>query len=184
MQPNEIGLHYLVPSDSSPYPNFPPLPYNTTSPFQMNGSYFMNITNPHNVPQVQELNTHPSSLSSNSTSDEADEQQQSIINERKQRRMISNRESARRSRMRKQKHMDELWSQVLWLRNENNHLVEKLNHITETHDRAVQENALLKEQQCELRQIVAALQLNSTYSGLMDLQDIANAAYLGSESSD
>ncbi|GFP97938.1 basic leucine zipper 43 [Phtheirospermum japonicum] len=105
----------------------------------------------------------PTSLSSNSTSDEADEQQLSIINERKQRRMISNRESARRSRMRKQKHLDELWSQVVWLRNENHQLVDKLNHVSESHDRAVQENAQLKEEAFELRRMLSDMQISSPY---------------------
>ncbi|KAA0054786.1 basic leucine zipper 43 [Cucumis melo var. makuwa] len=106
---------------------------------------------------------NPPSLSSNSTSDEAEDQQLSLINERKQRRMISNRESARRSRMRKQKHLDELWSQVLWLRNENHQLIDKLNQVSECHDRALQENAQLKEEASELRQMLTDFQLHNPY---------------------
>ncbi|GAB2300115.1 hypothetical protein Dimus_034154 [Dionaea muscipula] len=171
MHPNEVGLQYLIPSSTSTYPYFAGMACNTTiSPYQTNG-YF------HIVPQVQDHNPQPSSLSSNSTSDEADEQQQQqhIINERKHRRMLSNRESARRSRMRKQRHLDELWSQVVWLRNENHQLMDKLSHATESHDRVLKENNLLKEQTSDLRQLLTDLQLNTTYSGLRDLEDIANA---------
>ncbi|CAI8595595.1 unnamed protein product [Vicia faba] len=107
----------------------------------------------------------PSSLSSNSTtSDEADELQFSnVIDERKHRRMISNRESARRSRMRKQKHLDELWSQVVRLRTENHNLVDKLNHVSESHERVVLENARLKEQTLDLRQMVADMQIGNSF---------------------
>jgi hypothetical protein len=109
---------------------------------------------------LQDFSSQSSCLSSNSTSDEADEQNKGLINERKHRRMISNRESARRSRMRKQKQLDELWSQVVWLRNENHQLLDKLNNFSETHDRVVQENVQLKEEASELRQMVCDMQLH------------------------
>ncbi|KAF2312282.1 hypothetical protein GH714_032135 [Hevea brasiliensis] len=137
--------------------------------------YGRRFTNPQNFqipPQVQEFSLQSSCLSNNSTSDEADEQQLSLINERKQRRMISNRESARRSRMRKQKHLDELWSQVVWLRNENHQLIDKLNHVSECHDRVLEENAQLKEEASELRQMLSDMQLNSPYATFRDLEDI------------
>ncbi|KAF7808975.1 basic leucine zipper 43-like [Senna tora] len=112
-------------------------------------------------------------LSSNSTSDEADELQLSIIDERKQRRMISNRESARRSRMRKQKHLDELWSQVVRLRNENHNLIDKLNHVSESHDRVLQENARLKEEASDLRQMLADLKIGSSFAEtIRDFDDL------------
>lgn len=91
-------------------------------------------------------------FSSNSTT--ADEEEASIINERKRRRMISNRESARRSRIRKQRQLDELWSQVVWLRNENCQLVDRLNDASENQDRLAEENARLKEEVSELRQML------------------------------
>ncbi|KAI5340677.1 PREDICTED: basic [Prunus dulcis] len=190
MQPGEVtGLHYLVPSSSSsPYPpHFSMSTQSNTIPFQFNrfSSPLYNLQFPNS--HLQEINNpqQPSSFSSNSTSDEADEHQLSLINERKQRRMISNRESARRSRMRKQKHLDELWSQVVWLRNENHQLVDKLNHVSESHDKVLQENAQLKEQASELRQMLTDLQLHSPYHpSLRDLEDVpCNTAYLRSESS-
>lgn len=96
--------------------------------------------------------------------------------------MISNRESARRSRMRKQRHLDELWSQVVWLRNENQQLIDKLNHVTQSHHRILQENVQLKEETSGLRQMLTDMQLSSPYSSLRDLEDVANEAYLGNES--
>ncbi|XP_065858808.1 basic leucine zipper 43-like [Euphorbia lathyris] len=183
MQPSEVtGLHYLAPSNPCPYSAYFSMNQDNASTFQFN-----RFTNPYNsqIPtQLQEFSLQSSSLSNNSTSDEADEQQLSIINERKKRRMISNRESARRSRMRKQKHLDELWSQVVWLRNENHQLIDKLNHVAECHDQVQQENAQLKEEASELRQMLSDMQLNSPYNALRDLDDITcNTAYLRAESS-
>lgn len=74
--------------------------------------------------------------------------------------------------MRKQKHLDELWSQVMWLRNENHQLIDKLNHVSESHDRVLQENAQLKEEASELRQMLTDMQLNSPYPTLGDFDDI------------
>lgn len=161
MQPGEIAsLHYLLSSNPSLYSS----QFNMSheSPNMMHLNQFSNPLSKFQYPsQVQDMN--PPSLSSNSTSDEAEDQQLSLINERKQRRMISNRESARRSRMRKQKHLDELWSQVLWLRNENHQLIDKLNQVSECHDRALQENAQLKEEASELRQMLTDFQLHNPY---------------------
>ncbi|KAF7822327.1 basic leucine zipper 43-like [Senna tora] len=64
--------------------------------------------------------------------------------------MVSNRESARRSRARKQKQLDELWSQVVWLRTENQQLLDQLNVASDSHRRVIRENADLKQQTSEL----------------------------------
>ncbi|XP_071707559.1 basic leucine zipper 43-like [Rutidosis leptorrhynchoides] len=125
-------------------------------------------------PQIPIYDLYPqSSLSYNnsSTSDEADENQISIINERKKRRMVSNRESARRSRMRKQKQLDELCTHVMRLRNENHGLMDKMNHLLETHEQVIQENNRLKKDTNELRQLLSEAQLASTYTNLRDLED-------------
>ncbi|KAJ4846472.1 hypothetical protein Tsubulata_021633 [Turnera subulata] len=187
MQSSEVtGLHYLLPSNPPPYSAHFHMTQDNTPTFQYNR--FTTTTplyNFQNPSHIQEFSLQSSSLSNNSsTSDEADEQQLSIINERKQRRMISNRESARRSRMRKQKHLDELWSQVVWLRNENHQLIDKLNHVSESHEKALQENVQLKEEASELRQMIADMQINSPYPCLKDLEDLpCDAVYLRADSS-
>ncbi|XP_071730994.1 basic leucine zipper 43-like [Rutidosis leptorrhynchoides] len=187
MQATEIttDFHYLFSANPNPDTTILPMNLNNSPAIQFdvntlaNPFYHLNM-NPH----VQDFNLQSMYFGSNSTSDEADEQQMSLINERKHRRMISNRESARRSRMRKQKHLDELRSQVTWLRNENHQLIDKLNNFLETHDCAVRENAQLKEEVSGLRQMVADMQLNETYPNLSDLDDInCDDAYLRTESS-
>ncbi|CAA2987074.1 basic leucine zipper 43-like [Olea europaea subsp. europaea] len=171
MQSNEVtGIHYLLPSNPTQYPTHFDTIDNNMAGYQLN-RFSKSLYQFQMTPQFQEFNPQSTCFSSNSTSDEADEQQLSIINERKQRRMISNRESARRSRMRKQKHLDELWSQVVWLRNENRQLIDTLNHVSENHDRVVQENSRLKEEASGLRQMLADMQLNSPYPSLRDLDD-------------
>ncbi|KAG8366986.1 hypothetical protein BUALT_Bualt16G0025500 [Buddleja alternifolia] len=168
MQSIEVSeLHYLFPPNTNQFPVDFGLTSNDTSTYQ-----FHRFSNP--LHQLHITTPHPQSTcfsSTYSTSDEGDEQQLSIINERKQRRMLSNRESARRSRMRKQKHLDELWSQVVWLRNENHQLLEKLNHASERHDQVIQENAQLKDEALELRQMLTDMRLNSPFPTLRELQD-------------
>jgi len=186
MQTREVSaLNYLLPSNPSPYPpnNYTTIQNNIPT-FQL--QRFSSQLYGHNHTTPYDFSPQSSCISSNSTSDEADEQQLSLINERKHRRMISNRESARRSRMRKQKHLDELWSQVMWLRNENHQLIDKLNHVSESHDQVLQENAQLKEEASELRQMIRDMQIPSPGpSSFTPFEDVVpcSSAYLRSDSS-
>ncbi|XP_022860913.1 light-inducible protein CPRF2-like [Olea europaea var. sylvestris] len=60
------------------------------------------------------------------------------------RRMLSNRESARRSRRRKQAHLTELETQVSQLRVENSSLMKKLSDISQKYNEAAVDNRVLK----------------------------------------
>ncbi|KAG2301411.1 hypothetical protein Bca4012_059682 [Brassica carinata] len=155
-------LDYINSSIPSPYPSHSPV----SSLYPINGQ------NPNPFYEFQSATNNPQSmsLSSNSTSDEAEEQHtdKNIINERKQRRMISNRESARRSRMRKQRHLDELWSQVMWFRVENHQLLDKLNKLSESHEKVLQENVQLKEETSELKQVISDMKIQSPFSCFRD----------------
>ncbi|KAH6803062.1 basic leucine-zipper 42 [Perilla frutescens var. frutescens] len=175
-QPSEITeLHCLLQSNLSQFPFDSGLitsNTNTTTPTNQTHTFSINPLYQLYTTQVQEFSPKSTCLSSNSTtSDEADEQNMMIINERKQRRMISNRESARRSRMRKQRHLDELWSQVVCLRHENHQLIDKLNNASESQDRLLHENAQLKEEASELRQMLNHMQLNSPCPSLTELDE-------------
>ncbi|XP_035550839.1 light-inducible protein CPRF2-like isoform X1 [Juglans regia] len=60
------------------------------------------------------------------------------------RRMLSNRESARRSRSRKQAHMNELETQVSQLRAENSTLLERLSDMNQKYEQSGVDNRILK----------------------------------------
>ncbi|XP_039036256.1 bZIP transcription factor 11-like [Hibiscus syriacus] len=75
---------------------------------------------------------------------------QALMNERKRKRMISNRESARRSRMRKQKHLDDLQAQVTQLQNDNHQILNQLNITTQHYLNVETENSVLRAQANEL----------------------------------
>lgn len=178
------GIHSLAPENPSPSANnFGLMMQDSISALHFS-NLLTNLPNFQTSFPVHEFTPQSSCISNNSTSDEGDELHHSIINERKQRRMISNRESARRSRMRKQKHLDELWSQVVRLRTQNYNLIDKLNHVSESHDRVLEENARLKEEASGLRQMLNDVQLATTYNSLRDLEELpCTTAHLRAESS-
>eukprot|EP01018_Ginkgo_biloba_P018157 Gb_12023 [translate_table: standard] len=80
----------------------------------------------------------------------SDEEQQHTIDERRQKRMISNRESARRSRMRKQQHLDDLRAQIVQLRAENNHILNKFNLASQHYLQIEEENHSLRSHAMDL----------------------------------
>ena len=75
-----------------------------------------------------------------------------ILDERKRRRMMSNRESARRSRMRKQKHLENLRNQVSRFRIENRELNNRLQFLQHHCNRVQTENDWLESERIVLRQ--------------------------------
>ncbi|KAL5199768.1 hypothetical protein ABZP36_020971 [Zizania latifolia] len=72
--------------------------------------------------------------------------------ERKERRLASNRESARRSRMRRRRQLDELSSLVAELRAANHQLAVELNQAAARHAQLARENARLAEEARALRE--------------------------------
>ncbi|CAD6248180.1 unnamed protein product [Miscanthus lutarioriparius] len=79
-----------------------------------------------------------------------EEELRALMEQRRAKRMLSNRESARRSRMRKQRHLDELTAQAAHLRRENAHVATALGLTTQGLLAVDAENAVLRTQAAEL----------------------------------
>lgn len=86
--------------------------------------------------------------------------------------------------MRKQRHMNELGSYLIRLRNENQSLIEKLNYVSDCHNRILQENARLSEEASDLRKMLTDLKTDSPFSiALRELEEVPfNTAQLRAES--
>jgi bZIP transcription factor len=80
----------------------------------------------------------------------SEEDLQALMKQRKQKRMLSNRESARRSRLRKQKHLDDLTAQVDQIKKENGQIMRALNMTTQSYFAVEAENSVLRTQHLEL----------------------------------
>ena len=94
---------------------------------------------------------------------------------RKARRLASNRESARRSRMRRRRQLDELSACAAELRAANQRLVVELNRAEARHAQVVRENARLREELRRLRERLAAEEETTDRAG-EDAGDEAAAA--------
>ncbi|KAL1815763.1 hypothetical protein ACET3Z_018337 [Daucus carota] len=80
-----------------------------------------------------------------------------LMDQRKRKRMQSNRESARRSRQRKQNHLDELMAQAAQLRKENSQITTTTNMTTQQYAKVEAENSVLRAQMDELSQRLQSL---------------------------
>ncbi|PIA57038.1 hypothetical protein AQUCO_00600040v1 [Aquilegia coerulea] len=113
------------------------------------------------------VNQHSNnSTNSNSGSDELTTRPEPVLDDRKTRRMISNRESARRSRMRKQRHLEDLRNQVNRLRLDNRELANRLeliNHhchiLKRDNDQLCSESTILRQRLSDIRRILIFRQL-------------------------
>ncbi|KAG6425403.1 hypothetical protein SASPL_115836 [Salvia splendens] len=97
--------------------------------------------------------------------------------ERRRKRKLSNRESARRSRMKKQQRLDELLEEEGRIKEENKKLSQMIDATTQLHLNAASNNNVLRAQIAELtdrlRSLNSVLQIASEVSGLMiDIPDI------------
>lgn len=103
-----------------------------------------------------------------------------VLDERKRKRMISNRDSARRSRMKKQQHVDGLTTQMTQLQSENNLIADQINAVANMYVGLESENNVLRAQLAELtdrlRSLNSVLQIAEEVSGLaMDIPEIPDA---------
>ncbi|OWM83874.1 bZIP transcription factor 11-like [Punica granatum] len=87
----------------------------------------------------------------------SNEDLQTLLDQRKRKRMISNRESARRSRMRKQKQLNDLIAQSSQLRSENQQITSSIGITTQHYLHIETENSVLKAQVGELRHRLESL---------------------------
>ena len=87
----------------------------------------------------------------------SEEDLQLAMDQRKRKRMQSNRESARRSRMRKQKHLNDLMAEVAQLSKENNQILTRTSITTQHYLNVEAENSVLKAQMDELSQRLQSL---------------------------
>lgn len=98
-----------------------------------------------------------SSIIIQSSGSEEELQLQLLMEQRKKKRKQSNRESARRSRMRKQKHVDDLIAQVEHLKKENSIIITKVNITTQHYLNVEAQNCILRAQKSELTQSLQSL---------------------------
>lgn len=90
------------------------------------------------------------SSGSSSLQNSGSELDRDVTDQRKRKRMLSNRESARRSRMRKQQHLEGLGAQLEQLKKENNQINTNICMTTQLYANVEAENAILRAQMAEL----------------------------------
>ncbi|GLJ19675.1 hypothetical protein SUGI_0356390 [Cryptomeria japonica] len=98
-----------------------------------------------------------------------------IIDKRKHKRMIANRESARKPRLRKQQHLDELNTDADYFRAENNMLFTKLNIVSHNYMQLQEENSLLRSHAMDLSHKLQSLNIKMQWEGVMHGLDLTSS---------
>ncbi|XWS14182.1 hypothetical protein CRYUN_Cryun36dG0101600 [Craigia yunnanensis] len=118
----------------------------------------------------------PNTLPQMSSGSEADARGM-IMDEKKRKRMLSNRESARRSRMKKQKLLESLVSEVASLKVEIRKNADKYEVLVQKTIVLDSENNLLKAQQMELAQYLRNLELMQTQMELLQMNTMQPGSF-------
>ncbi|XP_074588488.1 bZIP transcription factor 53-like [Curcuma longa] len=100
-----------------------------------------------------------------------------VIDERKRKRMLSNRESARRSRMKKQQKLEDLVKEVADIKTQNSKAEVQINVVTQHFEKLDAENTILRAQISELteklRSMNSILQIFQEVCGVpMDIPEM------------
>ncbi|KAG2254345.1 hypothetical protein Bca4012_057932 [Brassica carinata] len=110
-------------------------------------------------------------------------QQRDLMNERRRKRLESNRESARRSRMKKREHLDDLKAQLAQLRKANRQTAAELTVTTEHYVKIDAENSVMRARVTELNhrlsslnQIIAFAESYSSAAGGFGMETVHSAA--------
>lgn len=153
------GFHSQFPAFDG---GFPPLDWSEIFPLVLSPNPVVSSSGSETGPtqhlelevEEPETNQNPTLCSSGSVSGSDEPPRKpdpTSIDERKRRRMISNRESARRSRMRKQKHLEIMRNEVNRLRVENQELSNRLRFVLFHVNRVRSENEQLRSEHAVLR---------------------------------
>ncbi|KAK7369113.1 hypothetical protein VNO80_11147 [Phaseolus coccineus] len=104
------------------------------------------------IAQIARMASPGGAFSSGSSSlqNSGSEGDRGMVDQKKRKRMQSNRESARRSRMRKQQHLEGLSGQLDELKKENNEMNRNIGMTTQVYLKVEAENAILRAQMAEL----------------------------------
>ncbi|CAK9145646.1 unnamed protein product [Ilex paraguariensis] len=92
-----------------------------------------------------------------------EEERYAVMDEKKRRRMISNRESARRSRMKREQHMKDLNDRIMNGTIKRNGFIQKINEVSEQFAVVESENMILRAQREELRQRLEIAEMVTGY---------------------
>ncbi|KAJ3699763.1 hypothetical protein LUZ61_003468 [Rhynchospora tenuis] len=109
--------------------------------------------------------------------DSSPEQDSPVSDDRKRKRMQSNRESARRSRMKKQMHLDTLIAEGARLKADNADIEARLNLTSQQYIMVEKENQVLRARHAELaerlKSLNSILRIYEDFMGInMDIQDM------------
>ncbi|XP_060191650.1 bZIP transcription factor 11-like [Lycium barbarum] len=122
-------------------------------------------------------------MASPSGTSSGSEDLQQLMDQRKRKRMISNRESARRSRMKKQTHLNELMVQVNQLKDQNKQIATNINMVTQIYLNVEADNSVLRAQMAELSHRLQSLNeiincINSANSAIDETEVIGEDDFL------
>ncbi|KAK2990253.1 hypothetical protein RJ640_014705 [Escallonia rubra] len=92
-----------------------------------------------------------------------DDERYTTVDEKKRRRMVSNRESARRSRMKRERHTKDLNDQVMRFMNDRKEIVQKINEVGQRHGAIEAENRILRVQREELSKRLESAEIVASY---------------------